>query len=192
MQSAALQVVIWIVFATHSPATKWSLGYTGRSESNSHWAGTAREVTRWMKAFSQPLPQSPQNSHQPGKKLSFYPKWGEIKKSDITDSRRMLLTDKLLLFFFYLSVKVYCCYSNLSSIFIHAECRTRVLGYDPESNFGIQVIWFICICCIYLHYNCTWKKANKIEYLVMLHCTGKYLTIMSQIRECCQMSCTIL
>lgn len=100
MQSAALQVVIWIAFATHSPATKWSLGYTGRSESNSHWAGTAREVTRWMKAFSQPLPQSPQNSHQPGKKLSFYPKWGEIKKSDITDSRRMLLTDKLLLFFF--------------------------------------------------------------------------------------------
>lgn len=123
--------------------------------------------------------------HQPGKAL--IPK--EVKTCKRASSspcrqgwgwhnggiRKPLLTNTITGVVFYLSVKVYFCYSNLASILIHAECITRALGNNPESNFGIQIIWFICISCIYPHYNCTWKTQTKIQHLFTPPCTGIYL-----------------
>lgn len=94
-------------------------------------------------------------------------------------TRKPLLTNTITGVFFYLSVKVYFCYSNLSSILIHAECIARALGNNPESNFGIQIIWFICIGCIYPHYNCTWKTQ---KYSLVYTTTHWYISLLQSQR----------
>lgn len=136
-----------------SNTEKWSLtscnccpGCMGGTESNS-WC-CARKVTGGTQPWSHhtPLPQFLKNTHQPDKALILREgkEEGELSstagraESDTTSIRRPLLTDKKQEgFFFYLSVKVYFCYSNLASTLIHTECSTRALGNDPESNFGI-------------------------------------------------------
>lgn len=61
-------------------------------------------------------------------------------EGETTGIRRLLLNRldmEGFWFFFYLSVKIYFCYSNLASMLIHTECSAGALGNDLESNFGI-------------------------------------------------------
>lgn len=172
-----------------SSRKKWPLascnGCTGGTESNSPQAGAV--LGTWRGEYNldpvfctPPSPQSLKNMHQPDKALipreakeesqgrrrkvrgpalhSGRQGWRWHNRCQKNAVNRLKMEGG---FFFYLSVKVYFCYSNLASILIHTECSARALRNDPESNFGIEVVWFICIRCIYPHYNCTWKKPKQ-------------------------------